>query len=237
MRLTNSMEIVENCQDCKMKSNHFFCSLSTATLKAFQEVKFAMLYPRGTVLFSEEEAARGVFMLCKGRVKVSIASADGKTLILRIAHPGELLGLHAVVSGKPYMATAEALEPCQIDFVKSADFTRFMRERGDAALRVAQQLSANYQSACDQARTLGLNNSMPQKMARFLLQLSGNGSNSATSSRVKLTLTQEEIGQMIGASRETVSRTLAEFKGQQLAIVRGATLVIPNRSMLESMAA
>ena len=61
-------------------------------------------------------------MLCKGRVKLSICSTDGKTLILKIAEPGEVLGLSASVSGKPYELTAETVDPCQINFVKREDF-------------------------------------------------------------------------------------------------------------------
>src|SRR5712692_8425012 len=107
------LDLVERCRNCKLKSDGFFCDLSPAALKAFEGIKYTTAYPEGAVLFVEGQPPRGVFMLCKGRVKLSITSSEGKTIILRLAQPGELLGLNAAVSGNPYQATAEMLEPCQ----------------------------------------------------------------------------------------------------------------------------
>ena len=67
-------------------------------------------------------------MLCKGRVKLSICASDGKTLILKIAEPGEVLGLSATVSGKAYELTAETIDPCQVNFVKREDFLHFLKD-------------------------------------------------------------------------------------------------------------
>ena len=61
------------------------------------------------MLFVEGQAPRGIFVLCKGRVKLSICASDGKTLILKIAEAGEVLGLSAAVSGAPYELTAETV--------------------------------------------------------------------------------------------------------------------------------
>ena len=72
-------------------------------------------YP--AILFVEGQEARGVFVICNGRIKLSASSADGKSLILRIAEPGEVVGLPGTISGKPYEVTAEALEPIQANFI------------------------------------------------------------------------------------------------------------------------
>jgi len=85
-----------------MRVDRIFCDLPTADLQAFETIKYATAYPKGAVLFVEGQAPRGLFVLCKGRVKLSICASDGKTLILKIADPGEVLGLSATVSGKPY---------------------------------------------------------------------------------------------------------------------------------------
>jgi hypothetical protein len=82
-----------------------------------------------------------IFMLCQGQAKLSTTSRDGKTFILRIAKPGEVLGLHSVVTDKPYDATVETMQPCQLNFVNREDFLRFLKDHSDACLQAAQQIS------------------------------------------------------------------------------------------------
>ncbi len=234
MHLPYGLQLQENCRNCELRSDSFFCHLSSVALKAFEAIKYTTAYPEGAVLFMEGQSPRGVFVLCKGRVKLSMTSAEGKTVILRIVNPGEVLGLHAAVSDKPYQATAETLEPCQVNFAKRDDFLRFLREHAEASIHAAQQLSGSYQTACEQIRSLGLSHSAPEKLARFLLEWSARGQEVKPGPRSKLTLTHEEIGQVIGTSRETVTRTLGEFKNKQLVFVNGSTLVIQNRAALEN---
>ena len=113
---------------------------------------------------------------------------------------------------------------------------RFLREHSEACLRVAEQLSEKYNTACREIRSLGLSHSAAEKLARLLLDWSArNGEANKQEPRVKLALTHEEIAQMIGTSRETVSRLFADFKKQHLIHQIGSTLVIPNRVALESL--
>jgi CRP/FNR family transcriptional regulator len=232
------LDIIESCFTCKLRADRIFCDLPTAALQSFEAIKYASAYPKGAVLFVEGQAPRGIFVLCKGRVKLSICSTDGKTLILKIAEPGEVLGLSATVSGKPYELTAETIDPCQVNFVKREDFLRFLREHSDACFRVAEQLSEKYNTACHEIRALGLSHSAAEKLAKLLLEWSSkNGESGKQEPRVKMALTHEEIAQMIGTSRETVTRLFAAFKKKHLIQQNGATLVIPNRGALQSLIA
>ena len=231
------LDIIENCLTCKMRAEHIFCDLPAAALQSFENIKYATAYPKGAVLFVEGQSPRGIFVLCKGRVKLSICSTDGKTLILKIAEPGEVLGLSATVSGKPYELTAETVDPCQVNFVKREDFLRFLREHSDACLRVAEQLSDKYNSACREIRSLGLSHSAGEKLAKLLLEWSAkNGEAAKAEPRVKLALTHEEIAQMIGTSRETVTRLFADLKKRQIVQAKGSTLLIRNKAALKAMA-
>jgi CRP/FNR family cyclic AMP-dependent transcriptional regulator len=131
------LEVSDSCQDCKIRSEGYFCDFDTELVKSFEALKYATVFPKGAVLFVEGQSPRGVFMLCTGRVKLTTCSSDGKAIITRIAEGGEVLGLGAAVSGKPYMVTAETLNPCQVNFIKREDFLRFLKENGTACLRVA----------------------------------------------------------------------------------------------------
>jgi len=205
-------------------------------VKAFEALKYATVFPKGAVLFVEGQSPRGVFMLCTGRVKLSTCSSDGKSIITRIAEAGEILGLSATVSGKQYMATAETLAPCQVNFIKSEDFVRFLKNNGAACLRVAEHLSNNYHYAFEQVRSLGLSHSAGEKLAKLMLEWAAkNGRETDKGTTVKLTLTHEEIAQQIGTSRETVTRLLGLFKQKQLIQVKGSNLIICDKPALLAM--
>src|SRR5215467_1782508 len=220
-----------------MRADRLFCDLPTSALQAFESIKYATAYPKGAVLFVEGQAPRGIFVLCKGRVKLSICATDGKTLILKIAEPGEVLGLSASVSGKAYELTAETVDPCQVNFVKREDFLRFLRDHAEACLRVAEQLSDKYNSACREIRSLGLSHSAAEKLAKLLLEWTArNGEAAKLEPRLKLALTHEEIAQMIGTSRETVTRLFADLKKRQIVQSKGSTLLIRNKAALRAMA-
>ncbi|MGB6624182.1 MAG: Crp/Fnr family transcriptional regulator [Candidatus Acidiferrales bacterium] len=236
MRAPYGLEIIETCIACPHREDRIFCNLPPAALQRLSAITSASSYPKGAALFVEGQAARGVFILCNGRVKLSTSSAEGKTLIVRIADPGEVLGLPATVTGKPYELTADVIEPTQANFISRADFLNFLREHGDAALRVAQQLGETYHSAVAEMRSIGLSHSAGEKLARFLLDWCASHGNGKGEIRAKLTLTHEEIAQTIGTSRETVTRLFTDFKKKQLLQIKGSTLIIPNKAGLQGLA-
>ena len=235
MRGPYGFELNENCQSCKMRANGFFCQLSPAAMTDFNKIKSPAAYPAGAVLFLEKQDPRGVFVLCAGQVKLSISSSGGKTLILRIAKPGEILGLMATMSGIPYEVTAETLHPCQVAYVRRDDFLQFVGKYPEVYQGVVRQLSTLYSGACEQLRTVGLSASAPEKLARILLEWSADPKDTKQSTQIKLPLTHEEIAEFIGTTRETVTRTLSEFKNRQLVSLQGSTLMISNRPALETI--
>jgi CRP/FNR family transcriptional regulator len=175
-------------------------------------------------------------MLCSGKVKLTTCSSDGKAIITRVAEGGEVLGLSAAVSGRAYMATAETLIPCQVNFIRRDDFLRFLKENGTACLRVSEHLSNNYHNAFEQVRSLGLSHTASEKLAKLMLEwCAKHGKESEKGVTLKLTLTHEEIAQMIGASRETVTRLLTDFKNRQIVQIKGSTLIIVDKPALTAM--
>jgi CRP/FNR family transcriptional regulator, cyclic AMP receptor protein len=212
-----------------------FCDFPPIVAEALEQEALTTTYPTGAVLFAEGQAPRGVFIVRRGRVKLSICSSDGRTLILRIADPGCLLGVASVVSGRKYEATAETQEPSEISFLRHTDLLRLMRLHGEFALWVTQHISHDYASTCREIRDLILSDSASEKLARLLVGWLDQNTAARNPSQMKLALTHEEIGQMIGSSRETVSRLFAGFKKQRLIQQTGSTLVISDRDGLASL--
>jgi CRP/FNR family transcriptional regulator, cyclic AMP receptor protein len=230
------LELNDACKTCKRRAAGFFCQLPPAALKDFDAIKSTAAYPKGAFLFMEKQDARGIFVLCEGDVKLSISSSEGKTLIMRVAKAGEILGLMAGMSGGSYEVTAETIRPCQVAFVRQEDFQRFVAKHPEAAQGVARQMTMQYQAACEQLRTVGLSASAQEKLARLLLTWSAGMQQTKEGIRIKVPLTHEEIAEFIGTTRETVTRTLSDFKVRHLVSIQGSTMMILSRAALETFA-
>jgi CRP/FNR family transcriptional regulator, cyclic AMP receptor protein len=139
----------------------------------------------------------------------------------------------SAISNDPMEVTAETMHPCQVAFVRRDAFLRFLIQHPEAYPIVARQLGSHYQTACEQLRTVGLSTSAPEKLAKLLLEFAAGGKETKEGARINLPLTHEEIAEFIGTTRETVTRTLSEFKSQHLVELRGSTLVIEDREALE----
>ncbi len=234
MNALRSLPVIE----C-IPSHRLFSDLPPKVIESLDAISSAGTYPKGAVLFGEGQQPRGVFIICSGRVRLSASSADGKSLILRIADAGEVVGLPSTISGQDYAATAEAIEPIQASFIPRDKFLHFLKEHGEAAVRVVEILSDIVHATYQELRYLGLFGTASEKLARFLLDLTTEHGKTNTNGdprpRATLTLTHEEIGETVGLSRETITRLFGEFKRRHLIEVHGSTLIITNMAALEKI--
>jgi CRP/FNR family transcriptional regulator len=220
------------CENCKLKQNELFCHLTPLAAKEFDSIKLSSRYPAGSILFLENEAPRGIFVVCSGQVKLSVSSKGGKTLILQIAKPGEIIGLSSAMSGTPYEVSAETLYPSEVAFIRRDDFLRFISRFPEAYGAVTRQLNLQYERACEQLRTIGLSTTAHEKLARLFLHWSVGEKQNTEADQIKVPLTHEQIAACLGSTRETVTRTLNDFKSKHLVTLRGTTVMIPNRPAL-----
>ena len=233
-RVPYGLPVADHCVSAVLRANGLF-PLSNASLAELDRTAHPTSFPEGAVLFVEGQVPRGVYVLCQGRLKLTTSNRDGKTLIMKIVQPGEILGIQSVVTGEPYELAVETLQPSQLAFISRADFLRFIKEHADACLHVAQQLSNECQSAYQVIRSMGLSHSVSEKLARLVLQWSDGAPVIDGSIRIKVSLTHEEMAQLIGTSRETVTRILGELKKQRVLELKGSTLLIRNRAALEAL--
>jgi CRP/FNR family cyclic AMP-dependent transcriptional regulator len=234
MQAMNSAANVSNSQS--QIAGDFFNKLSPEAQRELISVAHISSLPSGTTLFSEKDPACGVYFVIEGEVKLSMNSAEGKRLILRIARKGEVLGLASALSGRACEMTAESLYPVKCAHVRRSDFMNFLTHHPEVYRTVTEELSSSYNMACDQLRTVGLSSSAPEKLARLLLEWSQNGQTTERGTRCRFPLTHGEIGEFIGASRETVTRTLSTFKSRHLVVFNGSSIMIPSRAALEVLA-
>lgn len=178
---------------------------------------------------------RGIYIACSGRSKLSVEARDGKTIILRIAGDRQLFGLSAVVGGGPSLITVTTIELCQIKFIERDSFLRLLEYNTYAALECAILLAREVRTSFDDVHDLLLARSSTEKLARLLLSWVSDEPRNRDL-RVPTEFTHEEIAQMIGSSRETVTRLLSEMKRKDLIRLEGETQVIPNRIALQAIA-
>lgn len=219
------------------RKGEFFKALPAEALADLEHLLAPSTYPTGMVLFTETQPASGIYVVLDGEIKLSINSPDGRRLSFRIAKAGEVLGLSSALSGGPYEMTADTLYPAKVAHISQQVFLQFLSRHPAVYQSVAREMVRTYNTACEQLRMVGLSTSVPERLARLLLVWSDEpGQKPERSARCRISLTHEQIGEFIGASRETVTRTLSIFKNHHLVAQHGCTLTIPSRVALESYA-
>lgn len=188
------------------------------------------LHRRGTVLFAESEPVRGVYILLTGRATVSIASSEGRIVMLRMAQAGAVLGLNSALQNGSYDTTVKTLGPCRTDFISRVELIELMQQSPAGAQAILKILSRELTELTDRAKLLLLPQTASGRLAKLLLHWSnGNGS-------VDRVLTHEEIAQMMCSSRETVTRLLAILNRQEVIRVTSDSILIRDRLALEEIA-
>ena len=171
---------------------------------------------------------RSLRMFCNSR--------EGKTLILKIAMPGDVLGLGAVISGATYEVTAETIEPAQIKNIQRDEFLQFLHKHGEGSLHAAKALSEDYKAAFFDARRLALSGSVAGRLAGVLLDWGKTAASCGKfEMRFTMALTHEELANLVGTSRETITRMLSRFKKENLIQMRGSSIVITAPELLERL--
>lgn len=218
------------------RAGEFFSKLPSSALKDFSLMVHPSSYTANVVLFTEGEPARALFVILEGEVRMSINSSEGRRLSLRIARVGDIIGLSSTLSGTPYDMTAETLYPSKIAPIERRELLGFLARNPDAYPSVIDELGRHMTIACSQLRTLGLSSSAHEKLARLLLEWSDRGQATDSEGRLRFSLTHEEIGDFIGTSRETVTRTLSNFRNRRLVAFHGSMMTIPSRAALAEYA-
>lgn len=229
--------IHKDCTHCQLRSLRMFCNLNDAALADFNSLGILAQLPRGANLFMEDEPSSGVFVICTGQVKLSCTSKDGKTLILKIAMPGDVLGLGAVISGSRYEVTAESIQPVEIKSIRREEFLDFLKKHGEASLHAAKALSEEYKAAFFDARRLALSGSAAGRLASVLLDWGRASACGKPEMRFTMALTHEELANLVGSSRETITRMLGRFKREKLIQIRGSSVLILAPDELERLSA
>jgi CRP/FNR family cyclic AMP-dependent transcriptional regulator len=210
----------------------FFRSLSGGARRDFETLAHYFHCSGADILIAEEQKPITILFLLEGEANISMNSLDGKRFLLGVARAGDVIGLASAISGCPSEIRVEANFPCKIAGLYRQDFLDFLLNHPNASQNVARELSALNTRLCERLRILGLTTSVPIRLARLLLEWCKDGHLTKNGTHIRCTLTQAEIGECIGSSRESVTRTLTDLKNQGLLRLAGSTLIVPDRLAL-----
>lgn len=207
-------------------SRRWFCNLPAEVLLRLQSIGMQMHLPKGAMLFQAGDPAGNMAMLCEGQIKLQTTSREGKASIVRVALPGDVLGLGVVISGSCYEMTAEALEPAIVRSISRDEFLTFLERHAQISMYAARVLSEEYKSAFFDAGSVMVPASAAGRVAAVLLELGRNASSEGDEPRFTVALTHEEIANLAATSRETVTRMLSRFKRERWIRIRGSSITI-----------
>ena len=232
----NAAEVLEERRTClECPSRCGFCNLPSNVLAELGMLKHQIRRAGGTVLYSQGEQSAGLYILCQGRVKLSRISSQGKTAILQICGPGDLLGASEVLANCPYATTARAQEDSVLAYVPREKFLRMMARHAIVGLRTSEHLGAECLRAFRDLSLLRIPSSALQKLSRLLLRWSSPKEDKGVQ-EIPMIYTHSELAQLIGTSRETVTRLLNKLEHDEVIRVRGGVGRILDIERLKVMA-
>ena len=196
----------------------------------------ALEYPRGVQLCTEGCSAEGIFRILEGRAKECFSSESGRVAILRIAGPGDLIGVEAVLGSGTYQTTVQTLEWTKAQFITRRDLLGALRCDENFRAQVVSQLGNRCKAAYADIRRCALTPSVAARLAQFLLAWNEGRSGPELSSLIRMSLTHEEIGQLLCISRETTSRIISRFRRKGWIRTNGVQWRIQDRQALAALA-
>ena len=207
-----------------LRNHSLFRDLPAAVIEHLGSYMKTRRVVRGTTIFAKGDPGTGLMGVLAGTVKVSVASADGKDIVLNLFHEGEVFGEIALLDGRPRTADATAMSDCELVVIERRDFVPFLSDHPDVMLKFIEILCSRLRRTSEQVQDITFLN-LPTRLAKTLLQLTAADDGSAAAR--KAAVTQREISQMIGISRESTNKQLRAWaKRGWIRLERGGVNVV-----------
>lgn len=232
--LLRTRQNIQSCFACSSRARGIFSNLDRSHLMELDQMCQKSIYPAGTVLFTESDQPRGIYCICFGRVKLWSRSYNGQAVIIKIATAGDVIGVKALLSGETHNLRAKTLEPTQLCFIKKDDFLGFLSRNGEVSLRLTQKMSSELYEAYQEVLDIKLKRPY-ERLVELLLRLcQSHGEQTRDGIRLTINLSQEELSDMIGVSRRTLTRALTKLKSLGIIRCKNRVIIIHNRVALEN---
>ena len=211
-----------------------FASLSDAEFKSLEYTFVVKRYNKNQVIFQEEETGNYMYIVLSGKIKVTKSDGSGRESLLAIHQPGDYFGEMSLLDGRTSPATVSAMEDCKIVTINRQDFTSYLMTNQKVMHQMIRVLCARLRQAWLQIHGLS-HNSAEARIRTEILQLSSrHGLPDAKGVLINLKITHQELAEMAGTSRETVSRTIASLRRKGILKVDQRRLILLDPKGLSS---
>jgi len=223
------------CETCRMRSKGLFANLEHNHLSTVSTGKSCNLYRKGNNIFHENNHPLGLYAIYSGKVKVYKTSETGREHILRLAREGEPLGYRSLISGESYEASAMALEDSRICFIPKDLFLQTLGNSNNLTGKVMQMLTSDLRLAEHKITNLA-QKSVRERVAETILMLKQFYGMETDNSTINVSLSREDLANLVGTATETLIRSLSEFKQHKILETKGKKIIIRKFKVLERMA-
>lgn len=221
------------CSSCTQRRPAWFCSLGRAVLTDFELATSTISLPPLAPLFAQGDESRCLYLVCSGHFKLTASDAHHRHMIVRIAGPGTLLGLYAALAHGAYEVSAQSLTSAQLRPIERERFHGFLRAHHEAQMRAVDCICQDYRIALQDACRIALPETVAGRLGSLLLELGVQMREDEDDGELRfpLLLTHEELASMSCTTRETVTRTLGQFRRRGFISIEGAfvTILQPER--------
>src|SRR5436190_5868481 len=218
-----------------LRNHQFFCELPSAILERLAAYMKRRSAAKGTVIFEKGDPGTGLIGVLAGAVKISVGSLEGREVVLNIIREGEIFGEIALLDGRSRTADATAMTDCELVVIERREFVTFLRGEPDVMLKLMEILCERLRRTSDQVQDVTFLH-LPVRLAKTLIGLTAN--TAATGPKGKVKITQREIGQIVGRSRESINIQLQAWSRRGwVRLERGSVTVLAADKLAEVAAA
>ena len=225
------------CTRCPNRRLGWFCSLGSGALEDLERVSDPVFLPAHASLFDQETAPSSLFVVCSGYVKLTVRREHDRQMVAHVGGPGSILGLHAALSDCKHEVSACSLTPLHLRSIKRDSFFVVLRRNKEIQKRALQSLCRQYRFALEHSCRTALSETVAERLGRLLIEMANQLGDPLIGRGIRLPflLTHEEIATMIGSTRETVTRTLVQFRKRGWISIESSVLVLKNPEMVRTL--
>lgn len=195
-----------------LKRVPLFSGLSPEQLEEIDSIVLVRSYKKGRMIFAEGESGEAVFILKSGLVKLTRQAEDGREHILHLVHPGDIFAEIVLFDGGDYPATAEVLEDAKVAVIRNRDIEGLITGHSDVALAMLKIMAKRLRQAQEKVMNLALNDTLRRLVQVLLHMAEEHGEDTGAGVRISMRLTNQELANLIGTTRETINRILNSLK-------------------------
>lgn len=220
-----------DCYYCNARMKSVFAELSSDKLQLLNDTKYCKTFKKGHTIFEEDTYPHGLYCVNKGKIKITQAGVDGREQIIHFAGNGDVMGYRAVLSGDKYSCTATALEDASLCFIPAKVFIGMVEQSPSLALRIIHLFSRDLKAA-EKTITDIAQKTVKERLAQSILMLHQCYGAEDDGKTINVRITREELSNVVGTARETVTRSLLELSKEKIVELSGKKIKILDRDRL-----